>query len=102
MAEVYVDDILISAETVENINEIKSFLEKNFKMKDLKEVKKFLGMNINQTTIMTILCLHITQYHEKKIQRSKFVSFNCDHYYQQFGMIHDHRISTTINVLFII
>ncbi|KGR21004.1 hypothetical protein MG9_02073 [Candida albicans P37037] len=47
MAGVYVDDILISAETVENINEIKSFLEKNFKMKDLKEVKKFLGMNIN-------------------------------------------------------
>ncbi|KHC53739.1 hypothetical protein MEW_02009, partial [Candida albicans P60002] len=51
-------------------------------MKDLKEVKKFLGMNINQTTIMTILCLHITQYHEKKIQRPKFVSFSCDHYYQ--------------------
>ena len=42
MAGVYVDDILISAETVENINEIKSFLEKNFKMKDLKEVKSFL------------------------------------------------------------
>ena len=45
---VYVDDILISSNCEKLIDEIKSKLSRNFKIKDLGILKYFLGININQ------------------------------------------------------
>lgn len=42
----YVDDILIFCDNICNINMIKDSLTKSFKMKDLGEVKQFLGLDI--------------------------------------------------------
>ena len=45
----YVDDLLISSVSLKEINDIKAFLSKKYKMKDLGKVNKFLGMNITQS-----------------------------------------------------
>ena len=43
---VWVDDIIVEEASNEIINEIKSLLEKNFKMDDRGELHWFLGMRI--------------------------------------------------------
>ena len=43
----HVDDLLICGKTVRKINEIKNKLSYKFSMKDLGEVKTYLGININ-------------------------------------------------------
>jgi len=43
---IYVDDILITGNCKDKINETKRQLAKEFKMKDLGEPKQFLGINI--------------------------------------------------------
>nr|XP_027186068.1 uncharacterized protein LOC113784102 [Cicer arietinum] len=43
---IYVDDIIISRNNIDEISEIKSFLNCNFKIKDLGHLKYFLGLAI--------------------------------------------------------
>jgi len=45
---VYVDDMLIAAKSQVEIDRLKAQLSKEFKMKDLGEAKKILGMEINR------------------------------------------------------
>ena len=51
----YVDDILIFGTNIDVINEVKSFLLKNFDMKDLEEVDVILNIKLikveNGTTL---------------------------------------------------
>ena len=42
----YVDDMLIAARSMKEINKLKTLLRKEFDMKDLGEARKILGMEI--------------------------------------------------------
>ena len=44
----YVDALIIASVSLKEINDIKTFLSKKYKMKDLGKVNIFLGMNITQ------------------------------------------------------
>ena len=44
----YVDDMLISSNNVEEIEKLKTRLNQHFEMKDLGEAKKILGMKITR------------------------------------------------------
>ncbi|CAL1388981.1 unnamed protein product [Linum trigynum] len=46
---VYVDDILVGSPSLEAVNSVKKLLGSLFKMKDLGEMKYFLGLEINRT-----------------------------------------------------
>ena len=49
VVEVHVDDILIVADTDQQISKIKSFLSSSFEVKDLGPLKFYLGINVEQT-----------------------------------------------------
>lgn len=44
---VYVDDMLVAAASMEEINTIKQELQRDFEMKDLEEAKRILGIDIH-------------------------------------------------------
>jgi len=44
----YVDDMLIAARNKTHIQKLKAQLKREFNMKDLREVKKVLGMKITR------------------------------------------------------
>ena len=48
----YVDDMLIIGSSIEEINNLKKQLSKQFAMKDLGAVKQILGMRIIETRLM--------------------------------------------------
>ena len=43
---VYVDDILITSNNLDSINQLKAFLNKEFKLKDLGNLRYFLGLEV--------------------------------------------------------
>lgn len=45
---IYVDDLILASNDLEALNNLKNLLMKNFKMKDLGELKFFLGMEISR------------------------------------------------------
>lgn len=47
---VYVDDLLIAGNSTTNIDELKIFLSKSFHMKDLGDVRYFLGLEIDRSS----------------------------------------------------
>ena len=53
----YVDDMLIARSSIEEINNLKKQLSKQFAMKDLGAVKKILGMRIIRNKANGILKL---------------------------------------------
>ena len=53
----YVDDILIAGSSIEEINNLKKQLSKQFAMKDLGAAKQILGMRINRDKANGILKL---------------------------------------------
>src|SRR5271170_4861562 len=48
---IWVDDLLIAGRNVRDIAHVKQQLSKEFEMKDLRELKHFLGMRITRTNV---------------------------------------------------
>ena len=65
----YVDDMLIAANHLRAINELKSMLSKEFDMKDLGATKKILGMDIHRDRSSRKLWLSQQGYIEKVLER---------------------------------
>ena len=57
---VYVDDLVLTGNSVEEIENFKVFLKNKFKIKDLGELKYFLGIEVLKTK--TGLCLNQRKY----------------------------------------
>ena len=53
---IYVDDILIASNDVDDVNAFKNFLDNNFKLKDLGTLKYFLGLEVARTSKGLSLC----------------------------------------------
>ena len=71
---VYVDDLIIIATTTEEMNQIKSYLSKHFRMKDLGSLHFFLGVSIEQNEDGMKLCQK--QYIEKLLERYRLQDAN--------------------------
>ena len=61
---IYVDDLLICGKNISLINKIKSLLSKRFKMKDMSEIKQYLGITVNVEYCKNIIKLSQTKYIE--------------------------------------
>jgi hypothetical protein len=70
---IWVDDIIISAPTLEKVNCVKSALSDRFKMKDLGQLKWFLGIEFNFSN--NCIEMNQTKYIEKIL--SKFRMTEC-------------------------
>ena len=55
---VYVDDVIISNHSLHIVNSLKTFLHSKFKLKDLGDLKYFLGLEIARSTKGIILSQH--------------------------------------------
>ena len=53
---VYVDDILIASNNVQEVETLKVYLDQHFKLKDLGGLKYFLGLEIARSDKGIILC----------------------------------------------
>ena len=58
----YVDDIIIAAKSLKQIEIVKSCLSNSFKMKDLGRIKHFLGINVNQSADNDVITIEQTAY----------------------------------------
>lgn len=47
---VYVDDILLAGDDIEEMNSLKAFLDAQFKIKDLGDVHYFIVLEVNKTS----------------------------------------------------
>jgi hypothetical protein len=65
----YVDDMLIASKSKVEIDRLKAQLRTEFEMKDLREAKKILGMEIQRDRRKGTVCLTQTQYLKKILQR---------------------------------
>ena len=62
MISIYVDNLLIAAMSIELIKEVKGVLSKEFNMKDLKEARMIIGMQIIHHQLKRLLTLDQTSY----------------------------------------
>ncbi|RVW84630.1 Retrovirus-related Pol polyprotein from transposon TNT 1-94 [Vitis vinifera] len=69
----YVDDMLIAAKSMIEVNKLKSLLSKEFDMKDLGAAKKILGMEIHRDRTLGRLWLSQHSYVKRVLER-----FNMD------------------------
>ena len=65
----YVDDMLIVAKKMREVDKLKRLLSKEFDMKDLGEAKKILGMEIHRNRVAGRLWLSQRSYVEKVLDR---------------------------------
>jgi len=65
----YVDNMLIALKGKVEIDRLKAQLRTDFEMKDLREAKKILGMEIQRDRRKGTVCLTQTQYLKKILQR---------------------------------
>ena len=65
----YVDDMLIASKSKVEIEKLKTQMSVEFEMKDLGEVKKILGMEIQRDRVQGKVCLSQKQYLKKILQR---------------------------------
>ena len=66
---VYVDDLIIIAETPEKMSHLKKTLSTRFKMKDMKKLHYCLGITIEQEQEGKVLWVHQQQYILKLIEK---------------------------------
>ena len=62
MVSIYVDNLLIAATSIELIKEVKGVLSKEFNMKDLKEARIIIGMQIICHQLKRLLTLDQASY----------------------------------------
>ncbi|KAK3008845.1 hypothetical protein RJ639_013700 [Escallonia herrerae] len=62
---VYVDDMLIAAKSISDVNSLKEQLKREFEMKDLSAVKRILWMKIQRDQLAGILYLSQKKYIER-------------------------------------
>ena len=67
----YVDDMLIAAKSMVEVNKLKSLLSKEFDMKDLGAAKKILGMEIHRDKASGRLWLSQHSYVKRMLERFK-------------------------------
>ena len=53
---VYVDDILLASDNKQVVDELKVLLDQQFKLKDLGDLKIFLGLEVARATSGISLC----------------------------------------------
>ncbi|WRX09333.1 Reverse transcriptase [Theobroma cacao] len=53
---VYVDDILLGSTSVQALNDVKTYLSSQYKLKDLGNVKYFLGLEVARSNEGIVLC----------------------------------------------
>jgi len=69
----YVDDIPVAAKTKKGINWFKDLMRKSFKIKDLREIKKILGVRITRNRKARTLKMDQEQYINDVLTRAGFV-----------------------------
>lgn len=65
----YVDDMLIAAKDMSEVNKLKQRLSEEFEMKDLGAASKILGIEITRDRSKGVLCLSQSGYLEKVLER---------------------------------
>ena len=65
----YVDDMLIAAKSMSEVNKLKTLLSREFEMKDLGATKKILGMEIHRDRALGRLWLSQSSYVGKVLER---------------------------------
>ncbi|GJS43737.1 transposable element [Tanacetum coccineum] len=68
----YVDDMLIASQSLDEIETLKTQLKSKFEMKDLGEAKMILGMEIVRDRKLRKLCLTQKQYLRRILKRFRF------------------------------
>ena len=87
----YVDDMLIAAKSMSEVNKLKILLSREFDMKDLSEAKKILGMEIRGERALGRLWLSQSGYVKKVLER-----FNMENAKPVSAPLANHfRLSTT-------
>ncbi|GJU65558.1 retrovirus-related pol polyprotein from transposon TNT 1-94 [Tanacetum coccineum] len=69
----YVDDMLIASQSLDEIEKLKTRLKSEFKMKDLGEAKMILGMKIVRDRKLRKLCLTRKQYLRRVLKRFRYM-----------------------------
>lgn len=77
----YIDDLLLLSNDVNLKNTIKEKLQSTFKMKDLGEASKFLGINISRNRNGGTISIDQTEYIEEILERFNMSECNpeCNH-----------------------
>ncbi|KAK3013623.1 hypothetical protein RJ639_009326 [Escallonia herrerae] len=65
----YIDDMLIAAKSMSDVNSLKEQLKREFEIKDLGVAKRILGMEIQRDRPAGILYLSQKKYIERVLQR---------------------------------
>ena len=68
----YIDDMLIASQSLEEIEKLKTRLKSEFEMKDLGEAKMILGMEIVRDRKLGKLCLTQKQYLRRVLKCFRF------------------------------
>nr|GEX12139.1 retrovirus-related Pol polyprotein from transposon TNT 1-94 [Tanacetum cinerariifolium] len=68
----YIDDMLIASQSLDEIERLKTQLKSKFKMKDLGEAKMILGIEIVTNRILRKICLTQKQYLRRVLKRFRF------------------------------
>nr|GEX22596.1 protein kinase-like domain-containing protein [Tanacetum cinerariifolium] len=68
----YVDDMLIASQSLDEIEKLKARLKSEFEMKDLGEAKIILGMEIDRDRKLRKLCLTHKQYLRRVLKHFRF------------------------------
>lgn len=55
IALIYVDDVILAGNNLQDIDDTKSFLRKQFKLKDIGQVKYFLGIEVARSSKRIII-----------------------------------------------
>ena len=92
----YVDDLLISCRSDSFLKNLKSKLMKNYRMKDLGEVKQFLGVNVEQNE--NEIFIHQSNFVQNLLQKFQFE--NCKPMATPVDVSNKLKISTEDDKLF--